>query len=101
MIDHEELMTLVIQTTKQVVEESQIADPAKIDANTNLYGRTGILDSLGLVQLIADLENDVLDKTGIMITIADERAMSMKFSPFRSMSALANYIKVLLDEQNK
>lgn len=100
MIEQEELIALVIETTKRVVEENNIADPAKIDINTHLYGRSGILDSLGLVQLVADIEDEILNKTGSIITLADERAMSMKFSPFRNISALSNYIKVLLDEQN-
>ncbi|HLN52600.1 MAG TPA: hypothetical protein VK212_02760 [Lentimicrobium sp.] len=97
----EELLSLVISVTKRVVADNNIADPDKIDANTHLYGRSGILDSLGLVQLIADLEDEVLNQTGKIITIADERAMSAKFSPFRTVSALANYINVLLDEQEK
>lgn len=101
MINLEELITLVIETTKQVVRENNIIDPDKIDVNSHLYGRSGILDSLGLVQLIADVEDAVMNKTGVIVTIADERAMSMKFSPFRNITALANYIKVLLDEQNK
>lgn len=101
MIDQEELIALVIETTRQVVDENNIIDPAKIDVNTHLYGRSGILDSLGLVQLIADIEDAVLNKTGIIVTIADERAMSMKFSPFRNVIALAHYIKVLIDEQSK
>ncbi len=100
MIDQQELITLVISAAKRVVNENNIADPDKIDVNTHLYGRSGILDSLGLVQLIADIEDEVSDKTGKIITIADERAMSMKFSPFRHISALASYIKVLLDEQD-
>lgn len=90
----------IINAIKRIVEENQTANPDNITESTSLYGKSGILDSLGLVQLIAELEDEILAKTGRVITIADERAMSMKFSPFRNVSALTNYIHLLLKEQN-
>jgi acyl carrier protein len=57
-----------------------------------------IMDSMGLVTLLADLEDEIDDETGIAITIADERAMSAKRSPFRSVDALVDYIAQLLEE---
>ena len=100
-INTEKLLELVIRSAQNVVSYTNTADPSKINKLTHLYGVHGVLDSLGLVQLIAEVEDEIYESTGINITIADERAMSLKFSPFRSVSSLADYILVLLKERNE
>ncbi len=100
MIAKERILESVINATKKVVSDNQIAKPETVNNITHLYGKSGILDSLGLVQLIAEIEDEVYNLTGKSITIADERAMSSKFSPFRSISSLADYVEVLLTEQS-
>jgi acyl carrier protein len=63
-----------------------------------LYGKDGALDSLGVVNLIVAVEEAVEDELGELITLADERAMSQKRSPFRSIETLVDYIAILVDE---
>lgn len=101
MATKEELLEIVIACTRRVIEENNIGDVASIVHNTPLYGKNGILDSLGLVQLIADAEDEIYNKYNKTITIADEKAMSMKFSPFRSIASLTDYIESLLTGQNE
>jgi acyl carrier protein len=50
------------------------------------------LDSIGLVTLIADLEEDIRVATGKTVTLADEKAMSRLTSPFRRVDLLAEYV---------
>jgi acyl carrier protein len=59
---------------------------------TRLLGSQSILDSLHLVSLIVTIEREVEDAFGVALTLADERALSMKASPFRSIQSLADYI---------
>jgi acyl carrier protein len=92
----EKIMEMVIKSVQKVVSETRITEPSAIIFNTPLYGKNGILDSLGLVQLIADIEEDIYNITGKQITIADEKAMSLKISPFRSVASLTDYICNLL-----
>ena len=68
-------------------------------ASTELYGKDGHLDSMGLVGFLIDIEELFLDEE-IQIALSDERAMSQKNSPFRSVSALTNYIENLLNEKS-
>jgi acyl carrier protein len=63
---------------------------------TRLLGAQSVLDSMHLVSLIIAIEREVEDTFGVSLTLADERALSMKASPFRSIQALANYIGILL-----
>lgn len=99
MIDQLGILDLVVKSTKKIVSENNTADPDKITKTTHLYGAHGVLDSLGLVQLIAELEDEIYNLSGLSVTIADERAMSLKFSPFRNVSSLADYIVTLLNDQ--
>lgn len=92
----EQILELVIKSVKKIVSEAGTVSVQDITFNTPLYGRNGVLDSLGLVQLIADLEEEIYQATSKQITIADESAMSMKISPFRSVSSLADYVSTQL-----
>ena len=65
---------------------------------TQLYGKDGKVDSLGLVNLMVFIEQNIEDKLDRNITIASEKAMSLKNSPFVNVSSLANYIETLLTE---
>jgi acyl carrier protein len=63
---------------------------------TRLFGAESALDSMYLVSLIIAIEREVEDTFGVALTLADERALSMKESPFRSIQSLADYIGILM-----
>ena len=63
---------------------------------TRLLGSQSVLDSMHLVSLIVTIELEVEDAFGVALTLADERALSMKESPFRSIQSLADYIGILI-----
>lgn len=66
---------------------------------TVIFGKASPLDSLGLVNLVVSLEQAVNDEFDFEITLADERAMSLESSPFKTVSTLADYILLLLKEK--
>ena len=45
------------------------------------------------------VEQDVEDEYGVLITIADERAVSRKKSPFATVGMLAEYVAEQVKEQ--
>jgi len=61
-----------------------------------LFGRAAKIDSLGLVNLLVATEQRLNDAFGVALTLADEKAMSQRNSPFRSVGSLADYIVTLL-----
>jgi acyl carrier protein len=65
---------------------------------TRLLGSQSVVDSMHLVSLIVTTEREVEEAFGVALTLADERALSMKASPFRSIQSLADYIGILLRE---
>ena len=68
----------VDEINNQLSNNQQLTKSAK----TVLYGKNGQLDSLGLVNLLVIIEQNIEDDFYVSITIADERAMSQKYSPF-------------------
>jgi acyl carrier protein len=73
-------------------ENAQVA-PA---ADTVLLGPGGAVDSLGLVRLVMIVERRVEDDFGVPVSLTDEKAMSERNSPFRSVGALSDYIAARL-----
>src|SRR5438105_8930510 len=67
-------------------------------SDTRLLGSQSVLDSLHLVSLLITIEREIEDAIGVTLTLADERALSMKESPFRTIESLVNYIEVLINE---
>jgi acyl carrier protein len=63
-----------------------------------LFGDAGNLDSLGLVNLIVNLEDEIHTSLGVPILLADEKAMSQTKSPFRTVASLAEYLSILINE---
>ena len=72
----------------QVNEEKKLPRSSDIE----LFSREGLLDSLGLVNFIICIEERIEEYVGESITIADEKAMSQKNSPFKSVKTLAKYL---------
>lgn len=79
------------------IREDDKQIPAEL--STELYGKNGNLDSMGLVAFLIDIEELFLDEE-IQIALSDERAMSQKNSPFRSVESLRDYIEKLLTENS-
>ncbi len=101
-MNRSDVMDLIVTTLHDLLA----SDPAKaglpIEEGTRLYGPEGLLDSLRLVSLVLDLEQEINDRMDTAITIADSRAMSQQRSPFRSVGSLADYIvRLLADEQQQ
>ncbi|MCW6035948.1 acyl carrier protein [Spirulina subsalsa FACHB-351] len=97
----EKLIDLILQNIEEIGEEQQIEIPANLSTDTALFGKHGLFDSLGLVSLVVALEQRIEDEFELSISLADERAMSQKNSPYRTIESLANYAhSLMLEKQN-
>jgi acyl carrier protein len=70
--------------------------PPTADENPAIFGAGAPLDSLGLVNLLADLEYKIGEEFGREVVLASEQAMSRSRSPFRDVASLTDYIVELL-----
>lgn len=96
-MNEKEIIELVIDVAKEVGEDQENEVLKAAEEKTRLFGET--LDSMGIVFLVTDLEARIADEFGVNLTLADERAMSQRTSPFRSVKTLSCYVQKLLNEQ--
>jgi len=88
----EEVETLVIESVRLLAEDFDLAALQQPNSASALYGNEGVLDSMALVNLIADIEDAVSEKFGASITLADEKAMSARQSPFLNVKTLSQAV---------
>lgn len=97
--ENDSLVALILQSIREACQQLDLQQLVELTAETVLFGPGGELDSLGLVNLIVLLEEKISDEFGVEIVLTDERAMSEKHSPFRTVQALGDYVLRLLDEK--
>jgi D-alanine--poly(phosphoribitol) ligase subunit 2 len=97
-IDFEALVAIILANLRASIPDSMEGQAADFDSDTALMGRSEILDSLGLVSLVVAVEQEIEDRCGISISLADERAMSQTRSPYRTVGSLAEYAARLISE---
>lgn len=91
------ILDLVVKTTVTICEEHDIELNAEINENTRIFG--DLLDSMGIVFLVTDIESLISEEYQVDISLADERAMSQRTSPFRTIKTLVSYVETLIAEE--
>ena len=94
-INKKDIITMIINEASSIID----LENDEINFDTTIYGNDSRLDSLGLVNLLVTIEQNIEDEFDASLTLADERAMSQKHSPFRTIGSLADYIEMLLKEE--
>ena len=91
----------VVEAVFKAVDEvnQQLAREQHVDksVDTVLTGPSAKLDSLGLVNFIVATEQEIEKEFGMIISLADESAMSQIKSPLTTIGALVDYISTLLE----
>lgn len=59
---------------------------------TPLLGPDTRLESLDLVDLIIGIEQRLQDELKLVVTLVDEKAMSLQRSPFRTLESMTDYV---------
>jgi acyl carrier protein len=93
MPNAQEIEALVLESVRLLAEDFEIEALKSPQSGTLLYGDGGALDSMALVNLIADVEEAVSEKYGASIVLVDEKAISAKNSPYRSVASLAEAVQ--------
>lgn len=94
-----ELESKIIKFVEDFLKED-LNESIKLSLDSKLFGGGGPLDSMALVNLIVDLEELIEDDYGKTITLADEKAMSRRTSPFSRVQNLIDYVQEQLNSVN-
>ena len=87
----EELTQLIVSATRELSAEQGLAAPAELGPATRLFGEAGLLDSMALVSLVIAVEQAIEEKYQVTIALADEKALSQRSSPYRTIGSLVAY----------
>ena len=99
-MDNEKVKALVYNAIDEVNELLESEQQITKSDETVLFGEEGVLDSLGLVKLIVAVEGKVQEEFDVPVTLANEKAMSMKNNPFQTVGALTAFTTSLLEEEH-
>ena len=99
MNNNEKVQKAIFSAIEEINTQLPNEEELEINNDSVLYGSKGKLDSLGLINLVVAIEQNIEDDFDITITLADERAMSQEHSPFRTIKTLTDYIEILLEEK--
>jgi acyl carrier protein len=94
------LQQVIFEAIEQFNEESPDNPDLELELSTPLFGPESELDSLGLVNLLLTVEQRLHDEFVVNVSIADEKALSLENSPFRTVETLRDYTKTLMDEKD-
>ena len=88
---------------KSIDEVNKLNKRYKLSKKTSapLIGSSSNLDSLGLVNLILNIEKNIEEKFSLSLVLADEKAMSQEKSPFKDINSLNKYICLMVRNVNK
>jgi len=89
---------IVVASLQEVFAQNGTPAPDNINEETVLVGNDPVLDSLGVVQLIVEVEQRVEQGHGVSVTLANDKAMSQKNSPFRTVGVLADHVVATAQE---
>lgn len=94
---------IILDVVMNVLQEQVASREISIDlingAQTALFGRSGIFDSLGLVGFLVAVEEAIEDKVNMVVSLTSDKALSRSTSPFSSVEALTQFIEEELGPQ--
>ena len=84
-------LDIVLSTLRDAVDQNG-GDPASVTEETVIVGPEAVIDSIGVVSLIVDIEQRLEMDHQVSVTLANDRAMSQRNSPLRTPAVLADHI---------
>lgn len=87
----DELVSLVADALRDLAATMPEASGlGSIGPDAPLFGERGVLDSLGLVNLVVLTERRIADRYGVEISLAEEAALVLDENPFRTSRSFAS-----------
>jgi acyl carrier protein len=97
-LDRNAALSVVVQSLTELLTQNGDVMPATIDESTVLVGKDAVIDSLGMVSLIVEVEQVLETEHDVSVTLANDRAMSERNSPFRTVGVFADHVCTLIGQ---
>lgn len=96
----DKIFSLIEAGLTELNQELQYEELKQITPETVVFGGGDGIDSLSLAFLVSQLEIAVDEEFEKQVILADEKAMSMHSSPYRSVASLTDFIMTRLEENH-
>jgi acyl carrier protein len=96
---YEEVLVAIRKAIDELNRELGANRRIESSVDTVLFGRRSLLDSYALVNLIVATEQEIQERFGVALTLADERAVSQERSPFLTVRSFADYVCARLEAE--
>jgi acyl carrier protein len=100
MIDRTAALEIVKASLQEVFVQTGMPAPDAVTEETVLVGKDAVLDSLGVVSLIVEVEQRVDGEHDVSVTLANDKAMSARNSPFRTVGVLTDHVVAMVAEES-
>lgn len=98
-VTRESIKECLISVLQELGEDLDLPELKEANESTRLFGARSPLDSMNLVNFIAEVEDRLADDFDVSISLASESAMSRTHSPFRSVSSCVDYVMELIETE--
>lgn len=88
----EQYVSIVSRSFVSTASEAGAQLATEVEESTELVGPNSVLDSMGLVTLVLDVEQRLDEQVGVTVSLMNEQALSRRHSPFRTIGSLVDYI---------
>ncbi len=86
----------IVDTIFRAIDELNMLLPSHMQltkqSSTILLGEGGVLDSLGLINLIVSVEDKMQSELGVQVIILDEDSLANPKGPYQTIDGLASWI---------
>lgn len=92
------VLLIIKEAVEDLNEELDYDSLKNVNEGTILFGGDDGIDSLSLVLLVTSIESAIFDELDVTVSLADEKAMSMRNSPYRNVGALLEFAVQRMEE---
>jgi acyl carrier protein len=96
-MDRQTALNVVVSCLRGTLEQFG-GPPTDVTEETVIVGQSAVLDSIAVVSLIVDIEQQLEMEHDVSVTLASEKAMSQRSSPFRTAGVLADHVMATIAE---
>ncbi len=96
----EQIFEIIKAAIDELNEELEYEELEQVTPDTPIFGGDSGIDSLSLVRLVVEVEAGVSEAFDAEVTLADEKAMSSRNSPYRSVATFTDFVLARVEGQH-
>ena len=94
----DKVLNIIKEALEELNEELEYESLNKITENTAVFSGAEGIDSLTLVLLVSTLESEIANELDVPVTLADEKVMSERNTPYKTVGTVADFIMAQMKE---